>query len=708
VFFPLSFVSSFFFLFWFTAMESPSSAGRRQAWATSSRRWLPLADTEPQSTNPSITPPPQNFSMQDEVFMEGCSTGKIQTWLQGCGNEPSHENPSHLTVESLLKAASSFEDDLSLGAEGRWLSRITKCTSLDAGLDREEFGHCPLLLPPPKSRKDFHTSSTPQQRLSLPLCNMGHSMASSAFSSATNKTASSVSEVLQMCAEDAEETLYQLGFGCEEPQVTARIPARFFTFPSKLKGINFRLFLESQLRRIREEDPSLSLASRFRQVEVLTAMANAFYSLYSHVSRTPLQKLPPPEFSFSSPTVERNIGQRFFSNIRSEPRSPVERLKDTVSKMCLYTGSRGSDSASPSSSPRKRNSLPDVVGMVLGTSKIEGGHDQSRRTWLQDVADNMAQRTGDKKTTQTGEVKTAEKVTNPHKERIQRWSQSGQRDGPRAKACLFKPKHTPASLESTHPQDPRNDTVVDECPTSSTLLSATLNKPADTKPTVAIITYDVISPQVVESVHQAPYCPPQTDKVPTMDTSPEIQIQDEPSCPRTLEPKDKPSVTDTQSQVCFSTGVKDLVPESSEVPQDNPVSLCHRTSQQSPCRIMVTGWEGETTILKREGSVDSTSPLCSGSTPHLTSLGNQRYLSPIKLRNTQIMQANSFELEEVQSAGEEESISAEHCGAHTLSVTAATQQKCVPLRGDSFQSDSSGYAEEDTQQSLIPHSTEIS
>lgn len=64
-----------------------------------------------------------------------------------------------------------------------------------------------------------------------------------------------------MCAEDAEETLYQLGFGCEEPQVTARIPARFFTFPSQLKGINFRLFLESQLRRIHEEDPSLSLAS---------------------------------------------------------------------------------------------------------------------------------------------------------------------------------------------------------------------------------------------------------------------------------------------------------------------------------------------------------------------------------------------------------------------------------------------------------------
>uniref|UniRef100_A0A667X878 ITPR-interacting domain-containing protein n=1 Tax=Myripristis murdjan TaxID=586833 RepID=A0A667X878_9TELE len=87
-------------------------------------------------------------------------------------------------------------------------------------------------------------------------------MASSCLSSSTCKTTSTVSEVLQMCSEDAEETLYQLGFGCDVPQAAARIPSRFLTFPSQLQGINFRLFLESQLRRIREEDPNLSLASK--------------------------------------------------------------------------------------------------------------------------------------------------------------------------------------------------------------------------------------------------------------------------------------------------------------------------------------------------------------------------------------------------------------------------------------------------------------
>lgn len=65
-----------------------------------------------------------------------------------------------------------------------------------------------------------------------------------------------------MCSEDAEEILYDLGFGCEEPQVNVRIPPRFFNFPSQARGINFRLFLDSQIRRIREEDPSLSLASK--------------------------------------------------------------------------------------------------------------------------------------------------------------------------------------------------------------------------------------------------------------------------------------------------------------------------------------------------------------------------------------------------------------------------------------------------------------
>ncbi|KAG7244811.1 hypothetical protein INR49_029830 [Caranx melampygus] len=284
-------------------MESPSPTVRRRAWINSSRQWPTVEELDPEG-------PLCNFKSasiaDDDVFSD----------------------------ESVLKA-NNLDDDLSLGADAFVLN----------------------------GRETPGVAGTPRTGLCLPSLNLGHSMASSCLSSSTCKTTSSVSEVLQMCSEDAEETLYELGFGCDEPQVTVRIPPRFFTFPSQAQGINFRLFLDAQLRRIREEDPSLSLASRFRQVQVLTAMANAFYSLYSHVSRTPLQKLATPEFTFSSP-MERI--ERFRSSVRSEPRSPVERLKDTVSKMCLYTGSpRGSDSTSPQPSPRKRSSLPDVVDIVL-------------------------------------------------------------------------------------------------------------------------------------------------------------------------------------------------------------------------------------------------------------------------------------------------------------------------------------------------------
>jgi len=61
--------------------------------------------------------------------------------------------------------------------------------------------------------------------------------------------------------EDAEDVLFSLGFGQEDHKDTSRIPARFFTTPSQAKGIDFQLFLKSQVRRIEMEDPCLMLAS---------------------------------------------------------------------------------------------------------------------------------------------------------------------------------------------------------------------------------------------------------------------------------------------------------------------------------------------------------------------------------------------------------------------------------------------------------------
>ncbi|KAI7808170.1 protein ITPRID2 isoform X2 [Triplophysa rosa] len=591
-------------------MERPL-IDRRQAWARSSRRKFTVREGTPAADDPH-----PHLSLQDDVFMEGCSAGKIETWLQGCGNDASQARNSHLTIGP-LRTGVSFEDDLSLGAEA---------TALYNALDGNRF-------------------STPKQKLNLPLLNMGQSIASSALSNATSRTVSSVSEVLQMRAEDAEDTLYQLGFGCEEPQVTARIPVRFFNFPSQLRGINFRLFLESQLARIHQEDPCLSLASRFRQVEALTAMANAFYSLYSHVSRTPLQKLAPPELTLTSPLAER-AGSR--TSVRSEPRSPVERLKDTISKMCLYTGSRGSDSASPSSSPRKRKcSQSGVSGNAPATSwhaddpvtmldlQIEDGLELDM-DWFVEVGKELE------------ETVYAEKVIEAVSSQSLTLEDSAEK--------VHDPLRT--SLEHT----PRNNQEV------KSKGSASLKSKSVTMEPVPLITHDVICPQVIEYVNQAPYRCLETNKT---------DVKDSPFAQLSIRRSNTIKSPDDQAGAPHQNQTDDLSSRHTD------------TSQKSLCQITITGWEGDAAIPNGDAQEPCSSNI-------------QKYLSPVKpLNQNRLIQCpkpgNSFELEEVHSAEEEEAPSSEFSPTVTLSVS-APHHKSSPSREDSFQSDSSGYAEED-----VPH-----
>lgn len=406
-----------------------------------------------------------------------------------------------------------------------------------------------------------------------------------------------------MRAEDAEETLFQLGFGCEEPQVTARIPVRFFNFPSQLRGINFRLFLESQLSRIRQEDPCLSLASkeisfrtlhttsetlsyfltfisgfctgRFRQVEALTAMANAFYSLYSHVSRTPLQKLAPPQLTFTSPIVERTMSR---TSVRSEPRSPVERLKDTISKMCLYTGSRGSDSTSPSNSPRKRKcSLSDVVE--------KSAENDNEELCLQMEVDDLEQ---DLDWFTESKKELDEETYGENTERTDSLEHIPCQPLPETtNENIHNLRH--ASAECTPCLEPKTDMDVKF---KGSVLSKSCRV---TMEPVPIIAHDIICPQVVEYVNQAPYRSLQTNSV---------DIKNSPFAHQTT---NKPSVR-----------------------QSNAMSL---PKSDQLCQITITGWEEDTTLSNRDTQEQSSSNI-------------KRYLSPAKPLNLS-KQGNSFELEEV-------------------------------------------------------------
>ncbi|XP_070708420.1 protein ITPRID2 [Pempheris klunzingeri] len=670
-------------------MESPSSTVRRRAWINSSRQCLTLEELDPEW--PPFNLPSASVA-DDDVFSDGCFTGKIANWLLHCGSDDCSETSGQLSFESVLKANNS-EDDLSLGADA---------SLLDGGEIISEVGH--------KQGRGKLISSTPRQELCQLSQNLGHSMASSCLSSSTCKTTSSVSEVLRLCSEDAEETLYELGFGCDEPQVTVRIPPRFFTFPSIAMGINFRLFLDSQLRRIREEDPSLSLASRFRQVQVLTAMANAFYSLYSHVSRTPLQKLATPEFTFSSSPVERI--ERFRSTVRSEPRSPVERLKETVSKMCLYTGSpRGSDSTSPQPSPKKRSSLPNVVDVVLETVKTGvtkkldlGEYDRSNSAvdvQLEADGDKTCNSWKDGQTEQiiatTGILHNGNKICHEEME-CNKQTDNADIDSIKSADLITRTHSVRTTLalsgetviETDH-QFPSCQPELESCSVQSDTRNVHL------KP-LAKVTHDLICPQIFENVHQAPFCThsPKTNTLPPICS--ETKSTDI-SCSGSHNPHTQTAISEPDKDLRAGDVVSSE--EARQLNASGSLPVLAPSGGNTQCCITVTGWEGASCSLNAPQSSHTSAvpPVRTCEEPF--NEGKSCHLNLLSLHGLGL---NSFELEEVHSAEEEDFVHAETSSITISPLSKKHQYKGEVVRGDSMQSDSSGYADEEVNPLSNVHS----
>ncbi|XP_031808547.1 protein ITPRID1 [Sarcophilus harrisii] len=92
----------------------------------------------------------------------------------------------------------------------------------------------------------------------------------------------SISEWLEFWQKDPVEILLDLGFGAEEPDICTKIPSRFLGGSSAAKGINIRVFLEAHKQRMDLEIPNLY--GRFRQLEVLDHVTNAFSSLLNDVN----------------------------------------------------------------------------------------------------------------------------------------------------------------------------------------------------------------------------------------------------------------------------------------------------------------------------------------------------------------------------------------------------------------------------------------
>ncbi|XP_024915553.1 sperm-specific antigen 2 isoform X3 [Cynoglossus semilaevis] len=625
-------------------MDSSSSTVRRRAWINSSRQWPTLEESE----EPLCQLPSASIA-DDDVFSDGNLTGKIENWLLGCGSEATSRKPGHLSLE-LSPQTSNCDDDISLGADA------AVCND---GETPSKAGSCALL----SCLKQRHTKSSSHSGPYLQSLNLNLSMASSCNSSSTLKTTSSVSEVLQMCAEDAENTLYELGFGFDEPQVPVRIPARFFTFPSQAEGINFRLFLDSQLRRIREEDPRLSLASRFRQVQVLTETANAFYGLYSHVSRTPLQRLETPEFTFSS-TLEKLECYRH--HIRSEPRSPVERLKDTVSKMCLYTGSpRGSDSTSPQTSPKKRPSLPDIPETVL--EKPASG--RAKKLNLEDHIDGNA-----------GVVANDAKFPGRAEEEVDTHTlQQGPKElnsnglgvGEEINIRLTDAHNAKTSEDSSWVSV---ETVIqtDQCVFSPQSQQQECHaEGAEIKP-VSLVAYDRICSQIAESVRQVPFCSQRNAASCARAKETWVQV---PLC----EPEDDTcTVTSSLPVLALNGSLTNYGSSVNSWEEENSSPLISNTPDS-------THTPSFPPVQTCEESIDKGKTWCLNPPPP----------QGLGLICSSLQQVNSFELEEVHSTEEEDLDQSNTTKATTSLLTSTPQPKVEVIRGDSVQSDSSGYADED-------------